>query len=68
MSYTEIKAIVTLIVCGLILAGWVQNIVKLSNCDFQAPYKAEVIYGVGRVPIVGAVTGWIDIEDGNDEL
>ena len=42
-------------------AGWVKNIIKLSNCDFQAPYKAEVIYGIGLIPPVGMVTGWLDV-------
>jgi hypothetical protein len=46
------------------VTGWVKNIIKLSECDFEAPYKAEVIYAVGLFPLVGAITGWIDIEDG----
>ncbi len=41
--------------------GWVKDIIKLSNCDFQAPYKAEVIYGIGLIPPVGMVTGWLDV-------
>jgi len=49
----------------LALAGWVGNIVKFAGCDFKSPYKAEVIRGVGIiVPVVGAVTGYLDIEDG----
>lgn len=41
--------------------GWVKNIIKLSNCDFEAPYKAEVIHAIGIIPPVGAVTGWLDL-------
>jgi len=41
--------------------GWIKNIVKLASCDFKAPYKAEVIHTVGLVPVVGAVTGWLDV-------
>lgn len=41
--------------------GWVKNIYKLTECDFEKPYKAEVIHTVGLIPIVGAVTGWIDV-------
>ncbi len=47
----------------LILAigsGWVLNIYKLTHCDFEAPYKAEVLHGVGLFPLVGMVTGWCD--------
>jgi hypothetical protein len=40
--------------------GWIKNIVKLSNCDFEAPYKCEVIHAVGIIPPVGAVTGYMD--------
>lgn len=60
--------IVIIIIWFTILAGgfigWVSNIVKFASCDFEAPYKAEIVYGVGLVPIVGAFTGYIDIEDG----
>ena len=45
---------------GSIWQGWVKNIIKLSECDFEPSYKAEVIHTVGLVPIVGAFTGWMD--------
>ena len=41
--------------------GWVKNIIKLSECDFEAPYKAEVIHTVGIVPPIGMVTGWLEV-------
>ena len=41
--------------------GWVMNIIKLVNCDFVAPYKCEVIHGIGIIPPVGMVTGWLDV-------
>ena len=41
--------------------GWVKNIIKLAECDFDAPYKAEVVHAVGLVPLVGAVTGYLDV-------
>jgi len=55
--------IVMVLIIIIIFTGWVKNIIKLSNCDFEAPYKAEIIYGVGLIPPVGAVTGWLDIGD-----
>ena len=55
--------VVYLIIILVVGTGWVKNIIKLSNCNFEAPYKAEVIYGVGLIPIIGMVTGWLDIED-----
>ncbi len=51
-------AYITLIV--IIFTGWASNLYKLTQCDFKAPFKAEVIHAVGVVPIVGAFTGWMD--------
>jgi hypothetical protein len=42
--------------------GWIKNIVKFTKCDFEAPYKAEVLHGVGIIPPVGAVMGWLSFE------
>jgi len=57
--------ILVLLVAGAI--GWCMNIYKLVNCDFESPYKAEFIRAVGLMPPVGAVVGWVDIEDGKKE-
>ena len=55
----------TLVIICLILAvigtGWIMNLAKLSNCDFEAPYKAEIIHTVGLIPPIGAVTGWMEL-------
>ena len=45
----------------IMCTGWVKNVIKLSNCDFEAPYKAEIVHGVGLVPYVGMVTGWLEV-------
>lgn len=59
----QVKTVIAvwIIVITIIGVGWVKNIIKLANCDFEAPYKAEVIHGVGIIPPVGAVTGWLDL-------
>lgn len=46
--------------------GWCANLYKATQCDFKAPYKAEV-FRVGGVfvPPIGGVMGYLDIEDGN---
>ncbi len=41
--------------------GWVKNVIKLANCDFEPSYRAEVIHAVGLFPLVGMVTGWLDV-------
>ena len=55
---TAIIATAFVLVCCV---GYVFNIVKLSECDFEKPYKAEVIHSIGIIPIIGVVTGWLDL-------
>lgn len=58
-------AIVILVLSLVLTVIWARNIVKLADCDFEAPYKAEVIYTIGIVaPPIGVVTGLLTIEDG----
>ena len=44
--------------------GWGLNIYKLTDCDFEAPYKAEIIRGIG-IPFVpaGMIIGYMDIDE-----
>jgi len=56
MMFAAVAAIV--IVAG---TGWIKNVIKLANCDFEAPYKAEVVHTVGLIPTVGMITGWLDL-------
>ncbi len=42
-------------------AGWIQNLIKLTECDFEAPYKAEILHTAGLIPPIGMVTGWLDV-------
>ena len=52
-----------IVLAGMI--GWGMNVYKLVvHTDFASPYKAEVIRTVGTVvPIIGAVTGYMEIKD-----
>ena len=50
-----------LIVC--LGTGWVMNCVKFARLDFKQPIKAEVLRGIGLFPPIGAVMGWIPIDD-----
>jgi len=58
MRIIVVTAVIITLVAG---TGWVKNIIKLSNCDFEEPYKAEVVYMIGIIPPVGMVTGWLDV-------
>lgn len=52
------------IILLVLFVGWVMNIVAFTKCDFQMPIKAEIVRGIGiGIPPVGAVMGYLDIED-----
>ena len=34
----------------LLIGSWITNLVKLTDCDFSAPYRCEAIHGVGLFP------------------
>lgn len=52
--------IVLIYICFVVavIGSWITNVVKLTDCDFQAPYKCEVLHGVGIFPPVALVTAW----------
>ncbi len=52
----------SVIVIGLGI-GYVRGIVKFAKCDFKAPYKAEIVYGVGIATGLGCFIGWFNIPD-----
>jgi hypothetical protein len=54
---------VSLIVILLGLIGEVKCIYKAVTCNWEPVGKAEVIYTVGSLTGLGAVIGWINIED-----
>lgn len=58
--------LISALILVIISTGWVKNLIKLSDCDFEAPYKAEIIHAVGLFPPVGMVTGWLNIKDGKE--
>jgi hypothetical protein len=43
--------------------GWIQCIYKTVKCNWEPVGKAEVIYSIGTASGLGAIIGWIDIED-----
>lgn len=46
------------------ILAWVWNIVLFIQSDFKAPYKREVIRGIGIVFVpLGGITGFINIDD-----
>lgn len=57
------KAFVIIAIWLLSIIGYVMDVVKLIRSDFKAPYKREVLYGIGAVTGLGAIIGWFDISD-----
>ncbi|MCM1497239.1 MAG: hypothetical protein NC124_02115 [Clostridium sp.] len=43
------------------------NVVKLTNLDFEPPYKAEFFRIAGIYVPIGGLIGWIDIGEENDQ-
>jgi len=63
----KLGAVGVLVVFCLMIAvgiGWITNIYKFATADFKAPYKNEILRGVG-IPFtpLGAVLGYITIDD-----
>lgn len=65
MKATGISALIIVLIWLMLAIGWVMNIYKLiAHDDFEAPYKAEVIRGVGIfVAPVGAIAGYFTFDE-----
>ncbi len=69
-GFAGVLMIITMIVVGAALlalpvVGYVKNVAGFTRCDFETPYKAEIIRGTGILfPPVGMIAGYVDIKDG----
>ena len=56
--------IIGLIIIIFCFTGWIKNIIKLSNCDFEPSYRSEVLRIIG-IPVapMGIVIGYMDLTD-----
>lgn len=54
--------VATRMVCamfGVVFGLWIANAIKFAYCDFDAPYRCEIVHGVGVViPPLAIVTAW----------
>ena len=53
--------LIALFILGVL--GWGICVIKLINTDFKAPYKEEIIYGIGSFTPMGAIIGWVNIKE-----
>lgn len=56
--------VIALVVIAMLLVGEVKCVVKAVRCDWNPVGKAEVIYTGAALTGLGAIVGWINIEDG----
>jgi hypothetical protein len=56
-------AIVYLVLVVLAVVGEVKCIIKAFQCNWEPIGKAEIIYTGSSLTGLGAVVGWIDVED-----
>ena len=49
---------------GCLFIGWFVNIYKFATLDFEAPYKAEILRGIG-IPVapLGGVLAFINFDE-----
>ena len=61
--FKDIGLFIIVVAC-VVVGSWLVNMSKLTDCDFEAPYKCEVIHGIGVIPVISIATAWIDIPEG----
>ena len=57
------KLIFILLIFTLGIIGEIMCVVKAINCNWEPVGKAEIIYTGGVFTGLGAIIGWLDIED-----
>jgi hypothetical protein len=57
-----VGALLGFVIAACIFCGtcWVVNVMKLARCDFEPPYRGEVIHAIGLIPAAAVVTVWFD--------
>lgn len=56
-----VSIVMYLVIILAIFTGWGMNLYKLVHCDFETPYKTEIIRSIGIIPAIGMFTGWMTI-------
>lgn len=37
---------------------WIINLIQLLRCDFQEPWREEIIHAIGLIPYASLITVW----------
>lgn len=59
-NYGPVYLVVVVLV---FLATWSVNMYKLTQCDFESPYRCEVIHGLGAIPLFSIGTVWASTDN-----
>ncbi|MCP5006559.1 MAG: hypothetical protein GY941_21855 [Planctomycetes bacterium] len=51
------------VIVVLTLGCYIGNVIRLSRCDFEPSYKAEILYGIGLVSPTFYVSAFVSIDD-----
>ena len=55
--------IAQILILLVLVISWGVNLNKLTKCDFESPFKCEVIHAIGIVPVASVVTVWFVTEE-----
>jgi len=51
---------IVLLIHLFVVGCWIVNAIKFINCDFEAPYKQEIIHAAGLIPYISVITVWYE--------
>ena len=51
-------ALLPIIIWLYFIVCWIVNLVKLLNCDFEGPWKEEIIHAIGLIGPAAGITVW----------
>lgn len=60
------KVFACLFIIALMIAcmvGWCKNAYRFTQLDFEAPYKAEVVRGIGLFTPIGPIAGYFYFDE-----
>lgn len=57
------KNIIIIAIWATVIIGEIKCIMKAINCNWEPIGKAEIIYTASAFTGIGAIVGYIDIED-----
>ena len=56
-------ALLPLILIAVIFSCFFVNLYKLTQCDFESPYKCEVIHAIGLFPPASLIQVWFETDN-----